>query len=92
MLDRPRPQPEARPTAFGLRLQAVSNAGNQPPRTQRSYGQVLQIKATLFAVGCIGLFGCRRDSTTQCSLTASKEITQRALPGAKNTTKRGGAT
>jgi hypothetical protein len=33
------------------------NAANQPPRTQPRHGQVSRMKATLFAVGCIGLFG-----------------------------------
>ena len=51
-----------RPPAI-FRGQAISfnqpsNAGNQPPRAQRRQRQASRMKATLFAVGCIGLFGC----------------------------------
>jgi hypothetical protein len=50
------------------------------------------MKATLIAVGCIGLFGCALTGTIQGALTASKETTQRAPRRAQDTTKRGGVT
>ncbi len=54
-----------RPTAAGCNpyvrstpLSAGANARHHPPRTQRNKHGVLRMKAALFAVGCMPLFGC----------------------------------
>jgi len=50
------------------------------------------MKATLSAVGCIGLFGCASDSWIQHPLTTSKGSIQHAVSRAQDTTKRDGTT